>query len=173
MKRIIAMAVALMALSCGKDNPYNISPVDLLNNPSMVANTTITTRNGDIEETVTPFKSFAVYKKSEYERQSHFCAMSGGRMVYDAFILSVYFDDIEKMKVGDTLKTRRFLFSFFFSSDSSATTDTYEGKIKMAAKGDDYVILHFDKVLCSCSFGDYLIDGYLNCPLFEEYGAEE
>ena len=173
MKRIIAMAVALMALSCGKDNPYNISPMDLLNNPSMVANTTITTRNGDIEETVTPFKSFAVYKKSEYERQSHFCAMSGGRMVYDAFILSVYFDDIEKMKVGDTLKTRRFLFSFFFSSDSRATTDTYEGKIKMAAKGDDYVILHFDKVLCSCSFGDYLIDGYLNCPLFEEYGAEE
>lgn len=173
MKRIIAMAVALMALSCGKDNPYNISPVDLLNNPSMVANTTITTRNGDIEETVTPFKSSAVYKKSEYERQSHFCAMSGGRMVYDAFILSVYFDDIEKMKVGDTLKTRRFLFSFFFSSDSRATTDTYEGKIKLAAKGDDYVILHFDKVLCSCSFGDYLIDGYLNCPLFEEYGAEE
>ena len=173
MKRIIAMAVALMALSCGKDNPYNISPVDLLNNPSMVANTTITTRNGDIEETVTPFKSSAVYKKSEYERQSHFCAMSGGRMVYDAFMLSVYFDDIEKMKVGDTLKTRRFLFSFFFSSDSRATTDTYEGKIKLAAKGDDYVILHFDKVLCSCSFGDYLIDGYLNCPLFEEYGAEE
>ena len=173
MKRIIAMAVALMALSCGKDNPYNISPMDLLNNPSMVANTTITTRNGDIEETVTPFKSFAVYKKSEYERQSHFCAMSGGRMVYDAFILSVYFDDIEKMKVGDTLKTRRFLFSFFFSSDSRATTDTYEGKIKLVAKGDDYVILHFDKVLCSCSFGDYLIDGYLNCPLFEEYGAEE
>ena len=173
MKRIIAMAVALMALSCGKDNPYNISPVDLLNNPSMVANTTITTRNGDIEETVTPFKSFAVYKKSEYERQSHFCAMSGGRMVYDAFILSVYFDDIEKMKVGDTLNPRRFLFSFFFSSDSRATTDTYEGKIKLAAKGDDYVILHFDKVLCSCSFSDYLIDGYLNCPLFEEYGAEE
>ena len=173
MKRIIAMAVALMALSCSKDSPYNISPVDLLNNPSMVANTTITTKNGDFEKTVAPFRSFAVYKKSEYERQSHFCAMSGGKMVYEAFMLSFYFDDIEKMKVGDTLKTRRFTFSFFLSSDSRATTDTYEGKIKLAAKGDDYVILHFDKVLCSCSFGDYLIDGYLNCPLFEEYGAEE
>jgi len=173
MKRIFAIAVALMALSCSKDNPYHVSPEDLVNNPMMIAKTTITTKNGDFEETVTSFRSFAVYKKSDYERQSHFCAMSGGKMVYDAFVLSIYFDDIEKMKVGDTLNTRRFLFSFFFSSDSRATTYTYDGKIKLAAKGDDYVILHFDKVLCSCSFGDYLIDGYLNCPLFEEFEVEE
>ena len=173
MKRIIAMAVALMALSCSKGNPYHVSPEDLLNNPKLVAKTTITTRNGDFEETVTPFKSVAVYKKSEYESQSHFCALSGGKRVHDAFMLSVYFDDIEKMKVDDTLKDSRFFFSFVFSSDSEATAYEYDGTIKLAAKGDDYVILHFDNVLCHCSFGDYLIDGYLNCPLYEEYEAEE
>jgi hypothetical protein len=173
MKRIIAVAVALMALSCSKDNPYNISPEDLLNDPTMVAKTTITTRGGDADKTVTPFSSVAVYKKSEFEGQSHFISMSGGKMVYDAFMLSIYFADIEKMKVGDTLKTSRFMFSFVFSSDSEASTYTYEGKIKLAAKGDDYVILHFDKVRCTCSMGDYLIDGYLNCPLSEEFKAEE
>ena len=173
MKRIIAMAVALMALSCSKDNPYNISPEDLVNDPMKIAKTTITTKNGDFEETVTEFSTFAVYKESEYESQSHFIAMSGGKMVYDAFMLSIYFDDIQKMEVGDTLKTSRFLFTFFFSSDSHATTYTYDGKIRLADKGDDYVILHFDNVLCSCSFGDYLIDGYLNCPVFDRFEAEE
>ena len=173
MKRIFAIAVALMALSCSKDNPYHVSPEDLVNNPMMIAKTTITTKNGDFEETVTPFSSFAVYKKSEYERQSHFCAMSGGKMVYDAFMLSIYFDDIEKMKVGDTLNTRRFMFSFFFSSDSNATTYEYEGTVRLADKGADYVILHFDNLSCSCSFGDYVIDGYLNCPIVEGFEAEE
>ena len=172
MKRIIAVAVALMALSCTKDNPYNISPEDLLKDASKVAKTTITTRGEDPGETIASFKNAAVYKKSELDGQSHFCTISDGRMVYDAFMLSIYFNNIEKMKVGDTLKTSRFVFSFVFSSDSDATTYTYNGKIRLAAKGDDYVILHFDNVKCSCSMGDYLINGYLNCPLFEEFKAE-
>ena len=69
-------------------------------------------------------------------------------MVYDAFMLSIYFDSIEKMKVGDELK------------------------ITLADKGDDHVILHFRNVSFSCSFGDYLTDGYLYCPLYDTPTAE-
>ena len=104
--------------------------------------------------------------------QSWFVASSGGKMVYDMFMMSIYFDSIDKMKVRETLKPSRFMFSFFASSTSDATTYTYGGKISLADKGDDYVILHFDKVSVSCSFGDYVTDGYLYCPLFDEYEVE-
>ena len=53
---------------------------------------------------------------------------------------------------------------------SRSGLDLYAG---LAAKGDDYVILHFDNVLCKCSFGDYLIDGYLNCPVMDSLEEEE
>ena len=52
---------------------------------------------------------------------------------------------------------------------SNATTYEYEGTIRLADKGSDFAVFHFDKVLFKCSFGEYLIDGYLNCPLLEEY----
>ena len=104
--------------------------------------------------------------------QSWFVASSGGKMVYDMFMMSIYFDSIDRMKVGDTLKPSRFMFSFFASSTFEATTHTYGGKITLVDKGDDYVILHFDKVSVSCSFGDYVTDGYLYCPLFDEYEVE-
>lgn len=94
-------------------------------------------------------------------------------MVYDMFMLSCYFDSIDDMKVGETLKPSRFMFSFIASSDSNATTYEYEGKITLADKGEDYIILHFNKVRFSCSYGDYLTDGYLYCPLYEEYVTEE
>ncbi len=173
MKRIIAMAVALMALSCSKDNPYNISPEDLVNDPMKIAKTTITTKGPDATEATASFSKVAAYRKSEFEGQSWFVAYSGGRMVYDMFMLSCYFDSIDDMKVGETLKPSRFMFSFIASSDSNATTYEYEGKITLADKGEDYIILHFDKVRFSCSYGDYLTDGYLNCPLYEEYVTEE
>ena len=173
MKRIIAMAVALMALSCSKDNPYNISPEDLVNDPMKIAKTTITTKGDEYEDTVTSFKLVKVYRESETAGKSHFIAFSGGKMVYDAFMLSFDFNSIDTMEVGEMLNTSPFMFSFVYSSDSHATTYTYDGKIRLADKGDDYVILHFDNVLCSCSFGDYLIDGYLNCPVFDRFEAEE
>ena len=115
------------------------------------------------------FPNVAVYRKSEFEGQSWLAAFSGGKMVYDMFMLSIYFDSVDQMKVGDTLKPSRFMFTFPASSDSNATTHTYDGNITLADKGDDYVILRFDKVSFSCSFGDYLTDGYLYCPLFEKY----
>ena len=80
MKRIITMAVALIALSCCKDNSYDISPDDLINDASLVAKTTITTRGNDADKTVVPFSDVDVYKRSEFEGQSHFIAMSGGKM---------------------------------------------------------------------------------------------
>ena len=173
MKRIIAVAVALMALSCSKDAPYSISPEDLVNDPMKIAKTTITTKGDEYEDTVTSFETVKVYRESEAAGKSHFIALSGGKMVYDAFMLSFDFNSIDTVKVGEMLNISSFMFSFVFSDDSHATTYTYEGKIRLAAKGDDYVILHFDSVLCKCSFGDYLIDGYLNCPVMDSLEEEE
>lgn len=45
----------------------------------------------------------------------------------------------------------------------------FEGKITFADKGEDYVIIDFHKVIFDCSFGKYTIDGYLECPLYEQY----
>jgi hypothetical protein len=164
------MAVALMALSCSKDY---ITPEDLFNNSSKIAKTTIRTRGDNLEDSVVGLPSVAVYKKSDFEGQSWFVAHSGGRMVYDAIMISMYFDCIETMSVGDTVKPSRYMFSFIFSSDSNASTYEYSGKIKLAGKGDDYVILRFDKVKVSCSMGDCTTDGYLYCPLYEEYEITE
>ena len=167
----LASVAALFALfSCSKDY---ISPEELFGNEAKVAKTKIHTRSDEFEDTETTFKSVAVYRKSDMEGKSWFCAMSGGRMVYDAFMFSLYFDDIDRMHVGDVLKPGRFMFGFFFSSDSYAYTDSYEGKITLADRGDDYVILRFQKVAVSCSYGQYVTDGYLYCPLQDEFDMTE
>lgn len=165
--KTLTLVVALFALiSCSKDY---ISPDELFKDGSKVAKTTIHTRSGEFEDTVTPFASTAVYRKSDLEGKSWFVANSGGKMVYDTFMFSLYFDSIDHLKVGDVLNPDRFVFSFFYSSDSNATTHTYGGKITLAGKGDDYVILRFHKVSFSCSFGEYVTDGYLYCPLLDKY----
>ncbi|MBO6029119.1 MAG: hypothetical protein J6P75_07940 [Bacteroidales bacterium] len=170
MKHLFTMLASLSALlsmvSCSKDS---ISPEELFQNSDKVAKTSIHTRSDEYEDTETTFQSIAVYRNSDKEGQSWFVASSGGKMVYDAFMMSIYFDSIDNMKVGDVLNPSRFMFSFIFSSDSEATTHTYKGKITLADKGSDYVILRFNKVRMSCSFGDYVTDGYLYCPLFEEF----
>ena len=173
MRPIITILTSFVALfvfaSCDKDY---ISPDELFKDGSMVAKTTIHTKTGDLEDTVTGFRRAAVYKKSDMEGQSWFIAFSGGKMVYDAFVLSIYFDGIDKMKVGEALNPSRFWFSFFFSSDSRASTSKYGGKITLAAKGEDYVFLRFHKVSVSCSFGKYVTDGYLYCQLIDDYYLE-
>ena len=164
------VAAALLAVSCSKDL---ITPEELFRDSSKEAKIIIQSKGNDIgsEDQVVMFRDKAVYRKSDQAGQSWFCAFSGGRMVYDMFMLSIYFDSIDKMKVGDMLKPTRVMFSFIASSDSNATTNTFtsDGKISLADKGDDYVILRFRKVVFNCSFGEYLIDGYLYCPLFDEY----
>ena len=164
--RLAILTAAVLAVSCSKDY---ISPEELFRDSSKVAKTVIRTRGEEPEETETTFSDIAVYRNSDEKGQSWFCAFSGGRMVYDMFMLSIYFNSIDKMTIGNTLKASRSVFSFIASSDSNATTYSYSGKITLADKGDDYVILHFNKVLFSCSMGDYLTDGYLYCPLYEEY----
>ncbi len=164
--RFAVFAVAVLAMSCSKDY---LSPEELFNDSSKVAKTTIHTKSNEFEDTVTSFSSPVVYRKSDMEGKSWLSAWSGGKMVYDMFMLSIYFDNVDYMKVGDTLKTSHFMFSFPASSDSNATTYTYGGKITLADKGDDYVILHFHKVSFSCSFGRYVTDGYLYCTLKEEF----
>ncbi len=162
--QFILVAVALIAASCSKDT---ISPEELFRDEARIAKTTIRTKSSEFEDTVTTFSRVKVCKQSDVEGQSWLCAWSGGKMVYDTFSLSIYFDSIDKMKIGDELKISRFRFSFVFSSDSNATTYEYGGKITLADKGDDHVILHFQNVSFSCSFGDYLTDGYLYCPLYD------
>jgi hypothetical protein len=173
MKHLFTMLASFAALfslvSCSKDY---ISPEEFFKGGYKVAKTAIHTRSDEYEDTETSFQRMAVYRKSDEKGQSWFVASSGGKMVYDMFMMSIYFDSIDRMKVGDTLKPSRFMFSFIASSTSDATTYTYGGKISLADKGDDYVILHFDKVSFSCSFGDYVTDGYLYCPLFDEYEVE-
>ena len=163
---LIAILTAILtAASCSKDY---ISPDELFQDGSKEAKTIIHTKSKEFEDTVAAFRSKAVYRKSDIEGQSWFRAFSGGKMVYDSFMLSVYFGSIDKMKVGDTLKPSRVMFSFIASSDSNATTHTMGGRITLADRGDDYVILRFRRVTFNCSFGDYLIDGYLYCPLYDE-----
>ena len=163
----LATVAALFAMvSCSKDY---ISPEELFGDETKVATIKIHTRSDEFQDTETTFKRVSAYRKSDLEGQSWFSAMSGGKMVYDAFMFSLYFDDIDRMKVGDVLKPGRFWFGFFFSSDSRAYTDSYGGKITLADRGDDYVILRFHKVTVNCSYGRYVIDGYLYCPLYDEF----
>lgn len=163
--RLAVYTIAVLAVSCSKDY---ISPEELFNDSSKVAKTTVHTKSNDFEDTVTAFNNPVVYKKSDLKGKSWLCAMSGGKMVYDAFMFSLYFQSIDRMKIGDVLNPDRFCFSFFFSSYSDATTYSYGGKITLADKGDDYVILRFHKVSYSCSFGEYVTDGYLYCTLEDE-----
>ena len=167
MKRLFftIFTIALMATSCSKDG--YISPEELFKDSSKAAKTTINTKGEKPETAVATFKSPVITKRSDIAGQSHLWASSGGKMVYDFFILSIYFENVDNLKVGDTINPSRFMFSFPASSNSEATTHTYDGNISIADKGDNYVILHFDKVGFSCSIGEYLTDGYLYCNLID------
>jgi len=171
LSRIAMLALAVMAVSCGKDT---ISPEELFQSGSNMAKTKISLSKdfGGTEETAS-FATKAVYRKSEFPGQSWLSAFSGGKMVYDIFYLSLYFQDVEKMKVGETLKPSRTMFSFIASSASNATTFEYSGKITLADKGEDYVILSFHKVTFKCSMGTYVTDGYLYCELKDEFEIPE
>ena len=168
MKRILTqimlLSVALLTVSCGKDY---ITPDELFRDDAKIAKTKITVKsdNGETTKETVPFERVVVYKTSEFSSQSWLSAWSGGKMSYNMFSLSIFFQDIEKMKVGETLKPSHVMFSLPASSDSRDYTDEYSGKITLADKGEDYVILDFHKVGFSIGKGDYLVDGYLHCKL--------
>ena len=166
MKRIITqlavLVAAILAMSCSKDL---ISPEELFNNGSKVAKTKIHTKVDGNEDSVATFRDQTVYRYSDTEGQSWFSGSSGGRMVYDSFMMFIYFDDIERMKIGEKLNIRDFHFGFYLSSDSNAYTKKYSGSITLADRGDDYVILRFNNLRCSCSLGDCVTNGYLYCQL--------
>ena len=168
MKRIFTFltvcAAALVLTSCSKDN---MSPEYLDRNPSKTAEIRITSK-GAFKNTVKMFSRSEIYKKSDIKGKSWFHAFSRGKMVYEVFALNIYFDNIDTLNAGDVIIPSRCWFSFIYSSDSNATAYEYDGKISVAKKGKDYVILDFHQVKFDCSFGEYTIDGYLNCPLYEE-----
>lgn len=170
MKRIFTAitiaAFSIMGISCSKE--YD-SPEDFGKKPIEAAKVEISTRGDLAEKSVTFFRKAAVYRTSGFEGQSWLCASSNGKMVHELFILSLYFESIDALDAGDIIDLTRCMFSFVLSSDIDATTYEYEGTIRLADKGSDFAVFHFDKVLFKCSFGEYLIDGYLNCPLLEEY----
>ena len=156
---------AFAAASCSKDDGNNRRP-DI--DTSETARITIA-RTDSHDEIVTLFSDMAVYRNSDLKGKSHLSASSGGKMVYDAFMLSIYFDCIDNLNVGDRIIPSRCMFSFFYSSDSNATTYEYEGTISLADKSADQAIIHFDNVRFICSLGEYTIEGYLICPLLEKY----
>lgn len=158
------LCIAMTAVSCEKDTPENRVTIDWNNQ----AQTTFTTKSDQYEDSVTTFREATVHKTSDIEGKSWFSAGSSGGHVYDSFLLSIYFDDIKNMKVGDELRISRFMFTFFYSSDSNATTYSHGGKIILAEKTDDQVVLLFQGVTFSCSFGDYVTSGYLRCSLLPE-----
>lgn len=159
---LIICAMTCAMTSCKKDNRLS------LDDPSEVAKVTIT-RADSSDDIVTLFSDMAVYRESDMEGKSWLSAFRGGKMVYDAFMLSVYFDCIDNLNAGDTITPSRVMFSFFYSSDSNASTHEYKGTISLAEKSDDYVIIHFDEVRFTCSFGEYTINGNLKCPLYERH----
>ena len=172
MKRILTLSLyliaATMALSCSKDL---FTPDGYLIDKSLVAKTTIQHNDEiqsgqeDFETTIVDFRDGTVLRTFEVEGQSHLIAHSTGIMVYDAFWLFMNFDYIDNMKVGDVLKPSYCEFSLIYSSSRLAATYTYDGKITLAAKGDDYVVFYFDKVTFTTVFYVYLMDGYLRCAL--------
>lgn len=170
MKRVLvllaALAVALSLASCGKQDP---TPEELSMNELTMAKIAIHTKSEYNHDTETLFRDAIVYETCEMDGNSWFTAMSGGKMVYDSFMISLYFDSISKMKVGDRLRFNSVLFSFILSSDSNATTDSCEGTVTLAARSSDYVVLHFESFRFTCSMGEYVIDGYLKCPSHTGY----
>lgn len=172
MKRILTLSLILMAAaiatSCSKDL---FTPDGYLIDKSLVAKTTIQHNDEiqsgqeDFETTIVDFRDGTVLRTFEVEGQSHLIAHSTGRMVYDAFWLFMNFDYIDNMKVGDVLKPSYCWFSLIFSSYSGAATNTYDGKITLAAKGADYVVFYFDKVTFTTECYVYVMDGYLRCNL--------
>ena len=166
--RILLLTVAILAVACNKEPIPSITPEELLKDASKVATTEIDLK-GDKADAITDFATATVYRKSDIAGQSWLSAWSGGTMVYDIFYLSIHFQNIERMKIGETLKPSRFSFSFPASSDSGNYTQEYRGKITLAGKGDDYVILEFHNVSCSCTMGDYITNGYLYCTLEDTY----
>lgn len=163
--QIVLLSVALLTVSCGKDY------IEFYSSEAKIAKAKITVKsdNGETTKERVPFDRVTVYKTSEFDGQSWLSAWSGGRMSYNMFYLSINFQDIEKMKIGETLKPSRVSFSLPASSDSRDNTDEYSGKITLADKGDDYVTLSFHNVGFSIGKGDYLIDGYLHCKLEDKF----
>ncbi len=168
MKRTLILialcTLVFAATSCSKDNGTNRNP-DI--DTSETARITIT-KTDSHDDIVILFSNMAVYRKSDMEGKSYLSALSGGKMVYDAFLLSIYFDSIDNLNAGDTITSSKCMLSFFYSSDSNSTAYEYEGTISLAEKSKDQVTIYFDEVKFTCSFGEYLIDGYLECPLYEK-----
>ena len=168
MKRIYMFlticASALILIACSKDN---ISPEYLDRHPSKAAEISIVS-NGTFDDTVTMFRDMKIYKEGDTEGKSWLKAYSKGKMVYDAFSLDLLFDHIDKLNPGDKITPSECCLWFIFSSNTNTAVYEYEGTISLAGKGAGYAIRYFHKVKFNSSFGEYTIDGYLDCPLYEE-----
>lgn len=161
----ILAAAILLTVSCEEED----SP----NSPFSAA--TIQFKSAEVEETIGFANSFVireVHNDGKYDGLSWLSANSDGRMAYDMFYLSFYFDQIDNVKPGTILKHVRSVFSFPASSDSRNYTTEYKGKLSLKDKGDDYVIIHFNNVKFSVAYGDYVFDGDLQCPLLDKYPWE-
>lgn len=165
MKRILTLtailSLTLMTVSCNKENPDPEPTVDW----HSMALTTITPNSDTNENAVIAFASASVMKKSEIDGKSEFCALSNGKMVYDAFVLNFYFNDIKRTDIGQTLDISDFSLWFPYSSDTRTNTHSFSGTVSLAEKAEDHVVLYFHQVSASNSFGEYVTNGQVYCTL--------
>ena len=172
---ITFIAVAFLAASCSWDNltPDNpskshsdiITPDELSKDDSKVAKTIIHFSDSEVEDRSASFSTAIVYRKTDKDGLSRLTAISNGTMVADDFFLYFHFNCIDKLKVGETLNLSDFYVLINPANHFIGYTMDYDGTITIAGKGDDYVILHFNKVKWSLSPWEYTTDGYLYCTL--------
>lgn len=160
---IIAIFGILTLSSCSKESGSldDITPAS------------IRVKSNGIEENL-EFEDYYIVKSSyddgEYDGLSHLTASTlGSGMVYDINMLSIYFDQIDKIKTGSEIKPKHFWFSFAASSNSHNSTYEYDGKIILKGKSEKIAVIHFDNVFLRVAFGDYVINGDLKCRLLDKY----
>ncbi|MDO5443346.1 MAG: hypothetical protein Q4G10_06705, partial [Bacteroidia bacterium] len=124
----IAAICAIMTMSsCAKEG---LTPDDLTGNPDLQAEVRFKTKShtDGIADSTLPLGSMMVVKKGSIEGSSWFCANTVGKMVWEMAMISIYFQDIDTLKDGDTIKPARTMFGFIASSDSNNYTDKYKGE---------------------------------------------
>ena len=127
-------AVAIVAASCSKEN---ISAEEFFLDSSRVAKTIIYPKNDYFNDpTVTTFRDALIIKESDKQGQSMLFAASSGKLVYDCFCITIFFDDIDHIREGDTLTPNSYGLLLFFSNTAyNAILDG--GKITLAYLCED------------------------------------
>ena len=161
-------AVAIVATSCSKEN---ISAEEFFLDSSRVAKTIIYPKNDYFNDPIVATLDASIIKVViAKDGMSVLSVIIKGKLVYEYFYFNIYFENIDNMRVGDTLTPNSYEFGLLLSNTAfNAILDG--GKITLAYLCDDYAILHFDNVIFDRIDGVYVTDGYLYCRLYDGGGT--